>query len=76
MGMAYALADTVGNDSQYDTLIHTVADSEQDAWILTLAEAGTRFGNLQRAVFELRHLCESEDVRSEQVLEVLERHGA
>jgi hypothetical protein len=66
MGMAYALVDMV-DDSEYDILMYT------------LAEASGRFGALQEAVTELRHLCEScesEDVHSEQVLEVLERHGA
>ena len=64
----YALAaDMVRGDSEYDMLIDT------------LGEASARFEELQKAVFELRHLCEScesKDVHSEQVLELLERHGA
>jgi hypothetical protein len=51
-------------------------DRDHDNWIDTLTEASTRLDVLQTAVTELRHLCESEDVRSEQVLEVLASHGA
>ncbi len=57
----------VGGDSEYDILLNV------------LAEASARFGEQQKAIIELRHLCESwgsEDLHSEQVLEVLERHGA
>jgi hypothetical protein len=64
-GMVTAYA--VGNGREYDVLIDT------------LAEASDRFWELRKAVFELRDLCEScesEDVHSEEVLEVLERHGA
>lgn len=66
--MVYALAaGMVGGDSEYDILIDI------------LAEASARFAEQQQATIELRHLCESwgsDDVHSEQVLEVLERHGA
>jgi hypothetical protein len=56
---------------------YVVGDNrEYDVFIDTLAEASDRFWELQKAVFELRDLCESEDVHSEEVLEVLERHGA
>jgi hypothetical protein len=54
-------------------------DREYDVWIDTLAEASDRISELRKAVFELRDLCEScesGDVHSEEVLEVLERHGA
>ena len=51
-------------------------DRDYDNWIETLTEASTRLDALQAAVTELRHLCESEDVHSEQVLEVLASHGA
>ena len=64
-GMVTAYA--VGNGREYDVLIDT------------LAESSDRFWELRKAVFELRDLCEScesKDVRSEEVLEVLERHGA
>jgi len=50
-------------------------DRDHDNWIDTLTEASTRLDVLQTAVTELRHLCESEDVHSEQVLEVLASHG-
>lgn len=45
----------------------------------TLAEASGRFDELEKTVIELRQLCESSEsdgVHSEQILEVLERHGA
>ena len=61
-GMVTAYA--VGNGREYDVLIDTLTD------------ASDRFWELRKAVFELRDLCESEDVHSEEVLEVLERHGA
>lgn len=67
MGITYALTDMVGDDAEYDMLIDT------------LAEASARFEEQQKAIFELRHLCEScegEHVDSEQVLEVLKRYGA
>ena len=50
-------------------------DRDHDNWIDTLTEASTRLDVLQTAVTALRHLCESEDVHSEQVLEVLASHG-
>jgi hypothetical protein len=51
-------------------------DPDYDNWMDTLAEVSTRLDALQTAATELRHLCESEDVHSEQVLEVLASHGA
>ena len=50
-------------------------DGDYDIWITTITEVSTRLDALQTAVTELCHLCESEDVHSEQVLEVLDRHG-
>jgi len=54
-------------------------DSEYNILMDTLAEASTRFQELQNAVFELRHLCEScqsGDMQTKQILEVLTRHRA
>ena len=51
-------------------------DRDYDNWLTTLTEASARLDVLQTAVTELRHLCESEDVHSEQVLGVLASHGA
>jgi len=51
-------------------------DREYDNWLSTLTEASARLDVLQTAVTALCRLCQSEDVNSEQVLEVLERHGA
>lgn len=65
--MASALVDIVDHDSEYDILM------------CTLAEASGRFDELEKTVIELRQLCESSEsdgVHSEQILEVLERHGA
>ena len=66
--MDYSLAaDMVAGDAEYNILIDT------------LAEASARFEELQEAVFELRHLCEScksGDMHTKQILEVLKRHGA
>ena len=67
MVTAYDLTHVVGDDREYDVLKDT------------LAEASDRFWELEKVVFELRDLCEScesEDVHCEEVLEVLERHGA
>ncbi len=65
--MGMALADMVEYDSEYDIMMDT------------LVEASARFEELEKAIIEVRHLCEcceSGDVHSGQVLEVLERHGA
>jgi hypothetical protein len=64
MGMTFGTVDVGCNDRDYDR------------WLTTLTEASARLDVLQTAVAELCRLCESEDVHSEQVLEVLERHGA
>jgi len=72
MVTTYAVAGhVVGDDREYDR--------EYDVLIDTLAETSDRFWELQKAISELRDLCEScesEDVHCEEVLEVLERHGA
>ena len=66
--VAYSLAaDMVCGDSEYNILMDT------------LAEASARFEELQNALFELRHLCESCKsgvMPTKQILEVLKRHGA
>ena len=52
-------------------------DRDYDNWLTTLTQASARLDLLQTVVNELCQLCEKEDVvRSQQVLEVLERHGA
>jgi hypothetical protein len=51
-------------------------DNQYDNWLTTLTEASMRLDGLQTAVTELCNLCEKDDVNREQVLEVLERHGA
>ena len=51
-------------------------DQDYENWLLTLTEASASLDALQTAVTELCHLCASQDVHSEQVLKVLERHGA
>jgi hypothetical protein len=51
-------------------------DRDYENWVTTLAQASARLDVLQTAVNELCRLCQSQDVRSDQVLELLERHGA
>ena len=51
-------------------------DRDYDNWLTTLTEASARLDVLQKAVTELCRLCASQDVHSDQVLDVLERHGA
>jgi hypothetical protein len=51
-------------------------DRDYEIWLITLTEASARLGALQTAVTELCHLCASQDVHREQVLDLLERHGA
>ena len=50
--------------------------SDYDKWLNTFTEASARLDALETAVAEVRHLCESEGVFSnEQILEVLKRQG-
>lgn len=51
-------------------------EQEYDGWIATLAQASERLDILETAVAELCQLCRSGETRSEQILEVLEKHGA
>jgi hypothetical protein len=51
-------------------------DRDYDSWLTTLGEACARLDVLQTAVTELCRRCQREDVNSEQVLELLETHGA
>jgi hypothetical protein len=66
MGMtSFAVAELGSDDRDYDN------------WLTTLTQASARLDLLQTVVNELCQLCEKEDVvRSQQVLEVLEKHGA
>jgi hypothetical protein len=66
MGMASFAAAEMGPDER-----------DYDIWLATLAQASVRLDVLQTVVTELRQLCENEEVvQSQQVLAVLERHGA
>ena len=49
---------------------------EYESWLTTLSEASAHFDALKTAVTELQHLCQSQDVSSQQVLELLEKSGA
>ena len=52
-------------------------ERDYDNWLATLTQASVRLDVLQTVVTELRRLCEKEDiVKSRQVMEVLEKHGA
>jgi hypothetical protein len=66
MGMAsFAVAELGPDERDYDN------------WLTTLTQASARLDQLQRVVSELRELCETDDVvHSQQVLDVLARHGA
>ena len=50
-------------------------DLDYDNWLATITEASTRLDVLETAVTEVRDLCESGGVSSEQILQVLERQG-
>ncbi len=66
MGMAFFSVAEMGPDER-----------DYDNWLATLTQASARLDVLQTVVTELSELCEKEDVvQSQQVLEVLERHGA
>ena len=60
-GINFAVADMGCNDRDY--------------WLTTLTGASARLDDLQTTVTEVRYLCESGGVDSEQILKVLERHG-
>jgi hypothetical protein len=48
---------------------------DYDRWARTFAEASARLDALETAVTDLRHFLRySEDIRSAEILEVLERH--
>jgi phage terminase Nu1 subunit (DNA packaging protein) len=52
-------------------------ERDYDNWLATLTQASARLDVLQTVVTELRRLCEREEVvRSRQVMEVLQKHGA
>jgi hypothetical protein len=65
MGMASFAPDKMDDD-----------DRDYEGWLTTLTEASARLDVLQTAVTDLCRLCQSQDVSSEQVLELLERSGA
>ena len=66
MGMtSFAVAEIRSDDLDYDN------------WLATLTQASARLDLLQTVVAELCQLCENEDVvQSQQILAVIERHGA
>jgi hypothetical protein len=66
MGMtSFAVAEIRSDDLDYDN------------WLATLTQASARLDLLQTVVTELCQLCENEDVvQSQQILAVIERHGA
>ncbi len=51
-------------------------DRDYDDWVAVLTQASGRLDVLEMAVTELCRLYKNEDVHREQVLELLERHGA
>jgi hypothetical protein len=52
-------------------------ERDYDNWLTTLTQASVRLDHLQTVVTELCHLCQKDDVvRSREVMEVLEKHGA
>ena len=53
-----------------------VDDRDYDNWLTTLIQASERLEALEATVTELRQACQTEDLHSEQVLEMLEKHGA
>ncbi len=53
-----------------------VNDREYDNWLATLIQASERLDALEAAVNELSQACQTEDIHSEQVLQMLEKHGA
>jgi hypothetical protein len=63
MGIVFATVDMGRDDRSYDR------------WLDTISEASARLEVLQTAVTEVRRLCESGSVDSEQILKVLERQG-
>ncbi len=53
-----------------------VDDRDYDNWLTTLIQASERLDALEAAVTELCRVCQTDDVHSDQVLEMLEKHGA
>ena len=52
-------------------------ERDYDNWLTTLTQASVRLDHLQTVVTELCELCQKDDVvRSREVMELLERHGA
>jgi hypothetical protein len=65
MGMTSQVVDELDRD-----------DREYDQLLNTLTQVSARLDVLQTAVGELCQLCEKDDVHGEQVLELLQKHGA
>ncbi len=65
MGMfSFGIAEIACDERDYDT------------WAATFAQMSDRLDVLETAVAAVRSLCQSGETRSEQILEVLEKHGA
>jgi hypothetical protein len=64
MGFTFAAAELDVDSRDYDN------------WLATLIQASERLDALESAVNELSQACQTEDIHSEQVLQLLEKHGA
>ena len=53
-----------------------IDDRDYDRWLATITEASARLDALQRAVTDVRRLCENEGASTDQILKVLDRLGA
>ena len=56
--------------------VDEMGEQEYDEFLFTLTQVTERLDVFQTAVSELCQLCEKGDVHGEQVLELLEKHGA
>ncbi len=52
-----------------------IDDRDYDRWLATITEASVRLDALQRAVTDVRCLCENEGASTDQILKVLDRLG-
>jgi len=52
-----------------------IDDRDYDRWLATITEASERLDALQRAVTDVRCLCEKEGASADQILKVLDRLG-
>jgi hypothetical protein len=52
-----------------------IDDRDYDRWLATITEASGRLEALERAVTDVRCLCENEGASTHQILQVLDRLG-